>query len=130
MAVGLLMGGCRASDLPATVYVEGTVTFADGPCPGPGMIRFLPLSVAPGAPRRPGRASFEADGYFRVTSFRPGDGLVPGTYRVLLECWEVEPAQGRPGVSYLTDDFQHPDLVVEGDHGPITLDIDVPAQRS
>ena len=127
--LGLVVTGCGKSNLPQTIQVSGTVSFAGGICPGPGRIRFLPVDISPNRPRRPGRATFDSDGAFHTTSFRSGDGLVPGTYRVQLECWEVEPANGMPGVSFLPADFLPRDLEVKSDQGAVTYDIEVPSHR-
>jgi hypothetical protein len=122
-----LLCGCRHSHLPPTVPVRGVVTFDGQACPGPGGLRFMPVTVQEGLPRRPGRAAFDKDGRFEVTSFREGDGLVPGTYRVQVECWQVEPAQGTPGVSFIAADYAAPDLVVAEDEREVKADYDVPA---
>ena len=120
----VLLVGCGGSNLPQTVPVQGRVTFAGGDCPGPGTVNFAPLE----APRHPGRADFDTDGQFTVRSFRDSDGLVPGRYRTRVECWKVPPAMGEPGVSYLPDDFETPELVIDSDsRGPIEVAYDVPA---
>ena len=43
---------------------------------------------AAGMPIRPAWARFSTAGEFRPTSFSPGDGLVPGRYRVSIEAWD------------------------------------------
>ncbi len=126
VAAVMSLTGCGESHLPATIPVTGTVQFAGGACPGPGRIRFLPVEVAAGLPRRPGRATFEVDGEFEVTSFRPGDGLVPGTYRVMVECWKVEPANGKPGVSYIATGYEPPALQVDAIAPSVTMNLAVP----
>ena len=118
--------GCGKSDRPLTVPVRGKVTFGGGPCPQSGNIRFAPLEVAEGLPRRPGRADFDTNGEYRVTSYQENDGLVPGKYRVLVECWKVPPADGKLGVSYIEPSFQPPELAVESQSDSVTFDIDIP----
>lgn len=122
----LAVCGCAKSDRPQTVPVRGKVTFGGGPCPESGNIRFAPLEVAEGFPRRTGRADFDTNGEYRVTSYQKNDGLVPGKYRVLLECWKVPPADGKEGVSYVAPSFQPSELVIESQSDPVTLDLDVP----
>lgn len=119
--------GCRDSHLPERVPVRGVVTFDGGPCPATGSLRFLAVEAKEGLPRRPGRATFDKDGRFTVTSFREGDGLVPGSYRVQIECWQVEPVQGTPGISYIADGYEAPDLTVSAEAQELTQDYDVPA---
>jgi hypothetical protein len=120
------LAGCSGSDLPETVPVRGVVTFAGKPCPGPGTIRFTPLKIAEGLPHRPGRAAFKQDGAYAATSFQDGDGLVPGVYRVQIECWKVEPAQGVIGISYIAPEFKPPELTVKADQDVVQANFDLP----
>ena len=97
IAAGLLTAaGCGGSQEFPLVPVSGTVTFAGGPCPKPGSIVFGPKAVDEGLPQRAGSASFQEDGHFEVTSFKAGDGLVPGTYVVKVTCWEKPPTDDDP----------------------------------
>ena len=122
--------GC-GTDRPDTVKASGTVTFDGGKPPAGGMIFFAPITVAEGFPRRPGRATFDTDGTFTVTSFSDGDGLVPGTYRVSVECWQTPPdAAGTPGISYVADDFSPENVSIPVDEGRQTIDLDVPKKAS
>ena len=125
----VFLWGCGGADLPLTIPVSGTVSVNGSSCPGPGSLRFTPIRVADGMPRRPGRADFDTDGRFEVTSFRDGDGLVPGTYRVQLECWQTPPANGQSGVSYLAADYQPPELTVGRDQRSFVFDIDAPEAK-
>jgi hypothetical protein len=120
--------GC-GGDRPQTVPVDGKITFAGGPCPAEGYIDFQPLEAAPGYTTHPGSAQFGRDGQFAVTSFRAGDGLVPGRYRVHIECWKELPDEATfsPGVSYVPEGFQAPELVVEPtSSGPLSVTYDIP----
>src|SRR4051794_12495656 len=85
------LAGCGSSDL-AIVPVNGTVTFAGGPPPAEGSITFTPTEVQEGLPHRPGRASFDKQGVFQVTSFKEHDGLIPGTYYANVTCWMKPPS--------------------------------------
>ena len=99
--------GCRDSG-PQTVPVHGQITYGGGDWPAEGVLYFTPAEPAPGFPAKPGRASFDVQGRFSVTSFRDGDGLLPGEYRVNVECWKFRPEMGsleRP-ISYVPDQFQ------------------------
>lgn len=124
---GLL--GCSGGDELPLVPVSGVVTFAGGPCPKPGNISFSPVRVEEGVPRRPGRARFAEDGSYAATSFQEGDGLLPGTYTVLISCYEREPTSDDPR-SYerfnLVPPDYRPELVVERSSGPIEVNFDVP----
>jgi hypothetical protein len=120
--------GCNDKNLPTTVPVAGTVSFDGGECPAQGMVRFVPLEVADGHPRRPGRAKFDRDGRFEVSSFPDRAGLVPGKYRVLLECWKIAPVDGRPGTTYVAE-FQPTEVAVSTEDSHLTVDI-AAVQRS
>jgi hypothetical protein len=122
--------GCGSSDMPTTIPVSGQVTFGGSACPGAGSVKFLPLEVAAGLPRRPGYAEFDTDGAFEATSFEPGDGLVPGTYRVQIECWKVPPANGAAGESYIAANFTPPDLLVAAENRKVQVDYEVPLATS
>jgi hypothetical protein len=125
VVVAVSATGCGNSHLPPTVPVRGKVTFSGGPCPESGNIRFTPLEVAEGLPSRPGRADFSANGEYSARSYQPNDGLVPGKYRVFLECWKVPPADGKPGVSYIPSTYQPPELVVNRQSNSVTFDLEV-----
>ena len=119
-----LLPGCGGGDR-LTVPVEGRVTFDGGPCPAPGSIRFGPLETASGYPRRPGHAAFGTDGKFVAGAFEEDDGLVPGRYSVIIECWKDPPRDGKPGISYVPEDYPSHELVVEGTSDGIKADYDV-----
>jgi hypothetical protein len=52
---------------------------------------------------------------------------VPGVYRVQIECWKVEPAQGVVGVSYIAPNYKPPDLTVNADQAVVEANFDLPA---
>ena len=129
----MFVGGCgRGHGLPM-VPVSGRVTFAGGPCPAAGNVTFTPVEVASGLPRRPGSATFYTDGEFAVTSFRKGDGLIPGRYEVAITCYSglPDPWSRDPwgDVSYVPSDFRPQELVVEAESDPIELNYDVPPKK-
>jgi hypothetical protein len=121
-----LLGGC-GSDRPKTVKVTGRVTFRGESMPGPGVLYFVPMDVAEGLPHRPGTARFEQDGRFAVGSFEMDDGLVPGDYRVHVQCWEVAPQEVVPEeeapapISFIPTRY--------GDTATSGLSVSVPADR-
>lgn len=131
LAIGVLMlvaffCGCKNSSRPTTIPVSGTVTFDGEPPKYVGALYFAPLEIAEGYPKRGGRAIFELDGKFAATSFEDGDGLVPGTYKVRIECWSKPPGMGgSAGVSALPKKFEAPNVVVSEDERSVTYDLDV-----
>jgi len=132
----LAIAGCGGS-APEIVPTQGKVTLDGGEWPKPGYINFTPLKPAEGLPSRPGWGKFDTDGVFTVTTRKPGDGLIPGTYRVIVECWEIEPSDTRPGLSYIAKRFSTPapggleELVIKpGTRGPVVLNYDVASRAS
>jgi len=117
------------------VPVRGKVTLEGGAWPKAGVVSFVPLEPAPGFPSRPGTGHFDTDGSFTVTTRDPGDGLIPGKYRVAVTCWEEEPGDNRPGKSYLADAFTSParsglEFQVEpGASGPLVFEHDFPRRK-
>jgi hypothetical protein len=129
VAIPLLVTGCSDNGM-GLVPVSGKVTFAGNPPPAGGTISFNPITVQEGLPRRPGTAKFEADGAFAVTSFKPGDGLVPGTYHPRIQCWKGQPNSNDPSsfdrLNYVPKDFEPKPIVVEAGAGAVEVTIDVP----
>ena len=76
------LSACGGSDRPKTIPIGGRVTI-DGKAPGDaGKIFFTPTEAADGYSKRPASGSFDAEGNYRVMSWAPDDGLVPGHYTV------------------------------------------------
>ena len=92
--VGALLAGCGSERAVKTVPVEGVVRLESGPWPAGGNISFVSLEAAPGYPLRPGWAVFDREGKFSAGCFEDGDGLVPGTYAVNIDCWDVSQQRG------------------------------------
>lgn len=117
--------GCNGNSRPKTIPISGSVSYGGGEWPAAGQIHFLPLEPAEGYPRRPALANFDADGNFdSPTSWEPGDGVVPGKYRVYIECWKIKPTiDGPPPVSYIADEF------MSGAMSEIEVDITVDSRN-
>jgi hypothetical protein len=86
LAAALLsLGGCWGNDRPKTIPISGRVT-VDGREPGEfGKIYFTPTQAAEGYDKRPASGSFDQSGTYRVMSWEPDDGLVPGHYTVNVQ---------------------------------------------
>jgi hypothetical protein len=128
MGVCLLAIGCGGNGLPMTA-VSGKVTFDGAPPPAGGRITFTPTEVSGDLPRRPGLGRFNTDGTFVVSSFREGDGLVPGAYRVKVSCLKGLPdvtQRDSSAISYVAPGHEPEPLVIERDSGPIEVHYDVP----
>ncbi len=124
--------GCSDKGLPV-VPVRGTVTFAGGPPPKPGVITFMPLTVAENLPRRPGTATFNSSGEYQVTSFANNDGLVVGTYRASIKCWTKTPYASDPTTferfNLVPKDFQPPDITLEPGSAEVVVNFDIPKKQ-
>ena len=122
--------GCWKSGVE-TVPVRGRVTFNGGPCPAPGAVYFTPIKTSGDLPARPASGRFETDGEFTISSFHPGDGLVPGTYRARIECWQKRPDKiVGGGISHVPASYKPPDLVIEsGTRSTVEVTYDIPAHK-
>ncbi len=122
--------GCRESHLPQTVPVTGRLEFNGGPMPNRGMILFVPIETAEGYIRRPGRSMFDESGQFEASSWNRGDGLVPGTYFIRIDCRQYVQTTRRPIVkSHVPKRYNQRDtspleeIVVKPDSGAINLGV-------
>lgn len=127
----LLAVGCGQRG-PEIVPVDGTITFGGGPWPKPGVLNFAVDSVSPGMPNRPAMGLFDTDGRLTVTTYTKGDGLIPGKYKMAVECWEVRPEMGSPTPpkSYVPTRYGSPStsgftVMVEPGQKVVKLDLDV-----
>jgi hypothetical protein len=136
--LGILIGsvaaiGCSGEGLP-TVPVSGLITFGGSAPPAKGSIAFSPISVEQGMPRRPGTAEFDVDGRFAATSFREGDGLLPGRYRAIVSCWTGEPSNSDPKsferLNAVPKSYEPEEFTVKPNGEPVTLTINVPAKKN
>jgi hypothetical protein len=61
-------------------------------------------SPSSGLACRPATGEFDTDGTLTVTTFKKGDGLLPGTYKIAVSCWDTAPQMGSPvaAKSYIT----------------------------
>lgn len=128
LALAVLVLGCGAGG-PKLVPVRGKVTLGGGPWPKPGALNFVPA----GTGGRPGTADFDTEGNFTATSFNPGDGLMPGKYKVSVTCWAVpmdmrNPAAGKSAVpgKYMSADTSGFEITVESGKPQTDLKYDVP----
>jgi hypothetical protein len=120
------LAGCGGGDRPKTIPISGKVTI-DGQAPGEiGRLYFTPTRVAEGYPKRPANGTFTADGTYRVMSWEPDDGLVPGHYLV-----SVVPAsanQTKIPAKYHQNSSSQLEVDVPVDQGTIEYDINLSAK--
>ncbi len=129
LLLSIIYAGC-SSDRPMTIPVSGTLTFGGGACPAEGTIVFSPIAVEKDLPRRPGTARFQHDGRFTVTSFRGGDGLIPGHYRPIVSCWKGEPRNDDPSsferLNYVPNNFKAEEVVIAPTDKAVVVNLNVP----
>lgn len=86
--VPLLTSGC-GQGLPATAPVSGKVTWQGKPVTQ-GKIGFYPDQGVPAF------GEIQPDGSYTLTTFKPGDGAVPGRHRVTIESRRVVASEPPP----------------------------------
>jgi hypothetical protein len=90
LLVALVGSGC--SNHPEVVPVSGTVLFQGEPVDGAHVSFQLP-----GAPRH-AAGTTDAAGRFTLTTFKPGDGALPGEHEIVVYKWEsATAASDSPG---------------------------------
>jgi hypothetical protein len=107
VALLLTVVGCGPVDVPRalTVPVTGKVLYRGKPLTG-GNIHFLPESG------QPATGEIRADGTYRLSTFKKGDGAVPGHHRVAVVSGNAGPTvmPGSPG-------YKKPRALVPGKYG-------------
>lgn len=127
--VGGALTGCGSNDPFDYVPVSGKVTYDDGTTLPIGGFRivFTSQDAAPvgTAHPRPGIAEVDANGVFeQVTSYRYGDGLVPGKHKVAIQ---VSQEQGKAAI--VPKEYTNPlttPLVVDTDDAPFEIKVPKP----
>jgi hypothetical protein len=125
LAAACVVIGCGRLD--GTVPVTGRVAFAGGRPPAECVVMFVPLGGTDG-PLRAGKAVCDVDGSFEATTFRLGDGLVPGRYKALLRCVVSGSTEMEQPGSAVPEGFAYPVFDVIPESPGVRLTIDVPAR--
>ena len=128
----LSLAGCGSPNLPKTVPVCGKVTWQGKPLAS-GSVVFNPAAVAASGPSRAATAELASDGTYRLSSFRPDDGVMPGEYRVTIVSFSSppNPEQGKTGVWRIPTRYGDPEksglsfTIPSEARGPFTYDIDL-----
>jgi hypothetical protein len=83
IALGILLHSVAGCDSARLYPVQGTIVFPDGQA-ATGLaganVEFDPVEGKEGA-----RGDVQSDGTFRLGTHKPGDGVVPGEYRVCIQ---------------------------------------------
>lgn len=101
LILSAILTGCGDEE-PGLVDVSGVVTWEGRPV-GSGNIVFTPESGAASVPDSKGphvATSFlDADGSFRMTTFKLHDGVIPGKYRVGIDTSPPAPVEDLSGAN-------------------------------
>ena len=134
LAITAALGVCTGcgESLPPTVRVHGKVTWKGEPL-SDGKVVFQPEEIAEGLPRRPATGDLGPDGTYELTTFRKGDGAVPGRYAVLVHSYISQPTMSNPSAPYIWripdryGDSKQTELsaTVSRDKGDVTLDFEI-----
>jgi hypothetical protein len=119
--IGLV--GCLGSNRPKTVPITGRVTINGQPPGEAGKLYFTPTQAAEGYNMRPANGAFDAEGVYRVMSWKVDDGLVPGHYTVSLVPYD--PKTTKIPARYHQSGTTDLELDVPVDQDEIKYDIDV-----
>jgi hypothetical protein len=114
--------GC-GNDRPKTIPITGRVTINGQPPGERGKVHFAPISAAEGYNKRPATGAFTVEGTYRVMSWEPDDGLVPGRYGVGL--MPGNPAKTAIPMKYQQSATSGLEVDVPVDQGSIEYNIDV-----
>ncbi|HEY4259915.1 MAG TPA: hypothetical protein VGM98_07140 [Schlesneria sp.] len=83
VALGLF-SGCGGSNEKETASVQGLITFRGEPLSG-ATVFFVPEK----GPRA--TADTDAKGVFKLMTYRPGDGAVPGDFKISVAKYVIDP---------------------------------------
>jgi hypothetical protein len=95
-AVLVTSAGCGGGSKP--VKVEGTVTLDGKPLPR-ATVSFMPVGEG-----RAASGETDADGIFRLTTFRTNDGALPGEYKVIVTVTELDPRMSKPSQEWSVEE--------------------------
>lgn len=122
----IAVAGCGGNDI-STKRVKGTITFKGGQPPKEGGVLFTPIERTAELPMREARGNMNADGTFTLTTFKEGDGVLPGKYRVKITCWREAPTLATSvTANYVPPDFIPEVVIGVDDAEPVAVVIDVP----
>jgi hypothetical protein len=125
----LLLAGCGSSGPFEYKRASGKITYDDGtPLPAGFKLLFIAQNVAPinGAIPRAAEAVVNNQGEFPcVTSYKYGDGLIPGKHKVV-----IQPERSQTNRSMVPKEYSYSEttpLIVDTDEAP--FDIKVPKPK-
>jgi len=129
LSVFIWLPGCGSDSPFEYIPVEGKITYEDDtPIPADGIVlRFVALDAEPvgNARPRPANASVNSEGVFTaVTSYKYGDGLVPGRHKVTINY-----AEDKEGNLLVPKEYTNPSetpLIVDTANLPLEIKVPKP----
>lgn len=125
MLFGVLVCGAGCgSGAPKTVNVSGTVEF-DGQPLTKGTISFVPQAVGENEQNRPATGTIDDKGHYVLSTFKPGDGALPGKYLVAIVSNSNEPS-----VEEMAEGAKITSLIPAGYNSPATSGLTATVENS
>jgi hypothetical protein len=135
IALALTALGCGKSDNVTVYPVKGTVLFNGKPMLGGGSIAFIPMTSQKG---KAAGGTIQPDGSFVMSTYREGDGSMPGTFRVVVtqtvynepentgdvETPAPKPAPTREPIAEVNKADRIPLIYADGANSPATVTIE------
>lgn len=95
--LAMFLMGCGGGGAGGTCPVEASATVNGQPCED-AIVYFHPVDEGV-TPRAVGRV--QSDGKILVTTYKPGDGLLPGRYKITVSWRQKVPGSDRDGPEQL-----------------------------
>lgn len=110
--LSFLLVGCGGEEKPQTVLVSGLVTLDGKPLPK-GTVTFQSKSKGDGSLKRPAIGQIDSSGRVQLSTFEAGDGVIPGSYTVVITAFENDPsaeeyAAGAKRKSLIPEKYSNP----------------------
>ena len=113
-----VVAGCGGLTNPELTRVTGLVTFEGKPV-GPGTVGFVPTDPAGSS----ASGTIEKNGKFKMSVFNPGDGALPGTYKVAITVVK-EPAHPDEKGNVVPASYLSPDRYMNPDTSGFTITVE------
>jgi hypothetical protein len=116
--LGIVVAGCSGPKGPELTRITGVVTFEGKPV-GPGTVAFLPSDPT----GSPASGTIEKNGTFKMSMFNPGDGALPGSYKVAVTVIK-EPVHGDEKGNLFPATFLSPERYMNPETSGFTITVE------
>jgi hypothetical protein len=131
IAVALILSGCGGDSRPTTVPVSGKITWNGEPLKS-GTVAFVPTGDKQ---TYPASGVIDSSGNYKMTTFKTGDGVIPGDYQVSVIVLEgADPATKSEGKRVLPEKYDKAatsglTTSIKPGEGPKTIDLKLEGKR-